>query len=384
MAHDDTYDDEFQLVNEFENLNTDELDKELEHNSDDGSDEENEKKQIINISQKSALKQEELKLQRNKQKLKEEWENIDKLKKELQLKLNEQNEIIEKSQQASNFLKQQSNEYNQLSTSMKKEIENLKTLRLSIEEEKKIFKSEFEKFANEKKNYEKDCNELKNIITKLNNGEKNKTGISLSKNEDVYQQLNSLLNSENNNNDQIEQEISRLRQLRKQQQDLTSQAKIEIQTLQSTHNAHLLAKLDITQAYCCKDCGTHIALESDIESRCYQVGHGGFTEKKRGYLFKNACNLVLGERKTENFTTGAYIIAWVSCVKCQQQIGWKYISTDIQSNTSKVGKYCLSRYLLVSPQNFKSKDISTSNNITFTTSLTTSNNDNDNDNDNDK
>jgi len=290
---------------------------------------------------------------------------------------------MEKNQQALNLLKQQTNEYNQLSANMKKEIENLKILRSSIEEEKKKkFKNELEKFENEKKDYDKNYNDLKNVITKLNNKNNDKTQAhSLKKNEDdVYQQLNHLLN-ENNDNDQIQQEITRIRQLRQQQQDLINQAKIEIETLQSTHNANLLTKLDITQAYCCKDCGTHIALENDVESRCYQVGQGTFSEKKRGYLFKNGYNLVLGATKTENFTTGAYTIAWVSCVKCQLQIGWKYISADNPNNTSKVGKYCLARYSLVSPQDSKEKDATptTSNNSNFTTTTTnTSGTNNDN------
>lgn len=106
-------------------------------------------------------------------------------------------------------------------------------------------------------------------------------------------------------------------------------------------------------AYSCKDCGTHIAIESDIESRCYQVGQGSFAEKKRGYLFKTAANLKLGATKTENFTTGSYKIAWVSCVKCQQSMGWKYLSADNPNNTAKVNKFCLARYSLQSPQERK-------------------------------
>jgi len=265
------------------------------------------------------------------------------------------------------MLKQQSNEYNQLSANVKKEVENLKTLRLSIEEEKKKLKTEFEKFENERKDYEKNCNELKNIVGKFNNNSNdNKTVIhSLKNEEDIFQQLNHLLNN-NNNFDQIQQEMTRIRQLRQQQEELIKQAKIELETLQSTHNAHLITKLDVTQAYCCKDCGTHIALESDVESRCYQVGQGAFSEKKRGFLFKNAYNLVLGTPKTETFTTGAYNIAWCSCVKCQQQIGWKYISADNSNNTSKVGKHCLARYSLVSPQDTKEKDGAIFSNITST------------------
>ena len=37
--------------------------------------------------------------------------------------------------------------------------------------------------------------------------------------------------------------------------------------------------------YCCAKCATPIARECDIESRCFQVGQGAFTERKRGYLF---------------------------------------------------------------------------------------------------
>jgi len=252
---------------------------------------------------------------------------------------------------------------------MKKEIENLKNLRLSIEEEKKKFKIDLEKFENEKKEYEKTYNEIKNIITKLND---NKIEVHSFKNEnDVYQQLNHLLNN-NNHNDQIQQEVARIRQLRQQQQDLINQAKIHIESLQSAHNANLLTKLDVTQVYCCKDCGTHIALEPDVESRCYQVGQGAFSEKKRGYLFKNAYNIILGATKVENFTTGAYTIAWVSCVKCQQQIGWKYISADNPNNTSKVGKFCLARYSLVSPQESKDKENVTLDSTALTTTLNTS------------
>jgi len=364
MASNDVYDDEFQLVNEFENLNHDEL-MDKDH-VDVGEEMKDEDENVETIEQTNALKQEELKFQENKKKLKEEYENINKLKKELQLKFNEQSEIIEKNQQALNMLKQQSNEYNQLSANVKKEFENLKTLRLSIEEDKKKLKSEFEKLENERKDYEKNCNELKTILAKFSNKTNdNKMEINSLKNkEDIFQQLSQLLNSSNNNCDQIQQEITRIRQLRQQQEDLIKQAKIEIETVQSTHNAHLITKLDTTQAYCCKDCGTHIALENDVESRCYQVGQGTFSEKKRGFLFKNAYNLVLGATKTETFTTGSYNIAWVSCVKCQQQIGWKYLSTDNPNNTSKVGKFCLARYSLVSPQDTKEKDNVLSSNAT--------------------
>jgi len=111
-----------------------------------------------------------------------------------------------------------------------------------------------------------------------------------------------------------------------------------------------LIKLDKTQCYSCKACGTHIGLESEILNRCYQVGQGPFTEEKRGYLFNNAVNLNFAVAKLESFTTGSYNISTTSCAKCGVSLGWKYISASDDKNASKLGKYCLARCSLTSPQ----------------------------------
>ncbi|ETO08474.1 fad NAD binding oxidoreductase [Reticulomyxa filosa] len=112
----------------------------------------------------------------------------------------------------------------------------------------------------------------------------------------------------------------------------------------------VLKELDKSQCYSCKSCGTHIGLESDIINRSYQVGQGPFTEAKRGFLFKNAVNLTLGIIKTETFTSGSYEISWTNCSKCGASLGWKYLTSSNETNLSKVGKFCLARYSLTSPQ----------------------------------
>lgn len=111
-----------------------------------------------------------------------------------------------------------------------------------------------------------------------------------------------------------------------------------------------LKELDKSQCYACKDCGTHIGLESDVANRTYQVGQGAFSEKTRGYLFNNAVNLTFGATKTETFTSGSYEISSVTCAKCGLSMGWKYLSSSNEANASKVGKFCLARYNLTSPQ----------------------------------
>jgi len=147
----------------------------------------------------------------------------------------------------------------------------------------------------------------------------------------------------------VEAELQKLKELRVRQEEMVTQCKVDIETINSRQR-DCLVSLDQSKAFSCKECGTDIALKCDIESKCYQVGQGTFTEKKRGYLFTNAVNMVLGKGKTENFTTGSYQIAWAKCAKCQAQMGWKYISAESTTNTSKEGKFCLARHGLTSPE----------------------------------
>lgn len=147
----------------------------------------------------------------------------------------------------------------------------------------------------------------------------------------------------------VEAELDKLKALRVRQEQMVAQCKANIDAIDSRQR-ECLVSLDQSKAFSCKECGTDIALKGDIESKCYQVGQGAFTEKKRGYLFSAAVNMVLGASKTENFTTGSYQIAWVKCAKCQAQMGWKYISAESASNTSKEGKFCLARHGLTSPE----------------------------------
>jgi len=382
MASEKTFDEDFHLVNEFENLTNDNqfnngkskqkiardptakndvnLDLYEDEDEDSGSDnhvndEDDETDDVVNISQMNSSNKETTRMKKKVDKLKSECkkqqtelEIISNLKQELRSNLNAQNEIVEKNQQIFNTLKQQTTKHNQVLTSLKKEIESLKTAHLSVEEEKKKLQNEFEKIEKEKKDFAKpNVNnlELKNMGGKLNK----KASEFYSKSEDLNQQLNRVFSDNNNDkNTQLQEDIARIRQLRLQQEELLRQAK--------TQSKPSLTKLDITQAYCCKDCGTQIGLDSEVESRTYQIGQATFGETKQGYLFKNAYNLVLGNTKIENFTSGSYTIAWVSCVKCTRQMGWKYVQTDNLSNSSKVGKYCLARGLLVFPTDPKEND----------------------------
>lgn len=104
--------------------------------------------------------------------------------------------------------------------------------------------------------------------------------------------------------------------------------------------------LDGNDFYCCKKCGTHVSLESDVESRAFQVGHGHFSESKRGYLFTTTINLRALVPCHENFTTGRYKISYVECMKCETQLGWKYLESENLVGKAKINKFCLRLSLL--------------------------------------
>lgn len=310
-----------------------------------GTDSENETGGIVAVSDLNSLKKEvnshlsELKLQ--KQQNMREYQSLAQLKSDLKGKLETLDKLIKQHSDSINSIKAQASHYNKVSDAMKKEMIELQDLRKLSENEQNEVKADRDKLNRQLDHFKKDVGQLDDILSKLS-----VVPDYVTRNKDLNEKLNSFYNETNG----MQKEVSKLEDLRDKQKDLIKQAKMNLEAMRSDHIAECLRELDKTQAYSCKECGTHIALEKDIESRCYQVGQGTFTEKKRGYLFKTGFNLELGATKTENFTTGSYEIAWVSCVKCRQSMGWKYLSADNLNNTSKVDKYCLSRYSLHSPQ----------------------------------
>lgn len=115
----------------------------------------------------------------------------------------------------------------------------------------------------------------------------------------------------------------------------------DVVTLTPTIKSDCPVFLEGKDIYSCKKCGTHISKEANIESKAFQVGQGPFTEAKRGYLFNTAVNLKALHPCNENFTTGRYEISYVVCLKCEQQLGWKYLKSEKMAGMVKIGKFCL-------------------------------------------
>jgi len=251
--------------------------------------------------------------------LQKEAKEVEELKRTLRSQCIESSKLIKK-------LSEQNKKNCDLECRLKSELKQLKDVKSALNEEKQQFidyKLELKALLDSMSSVPSNVQKSSELIGKLNR---------------FYSETSS-----------VEEELDRLKSLRLQQQEMINQCKINIETMNSKHRDCLMS-LDKSKSFACKECGTDIGLKEDIESKCYQVGQGQFTEKKRGYLFQSAVNTVLGATKTENFTTGSYQISWVSCAKCQTQMGWKYISADNTSNASKVGKFCLARYSLTSPE----------------------------------
>jgi len=244
---------------------------------------------------------------------------VQELKKQLKNQCNESSKLIQ-------TMNEQNRKNNELESRLKNELKQLKDVKSALTKEKQQFMD-----------YKVELKQLLDSMTKMPS--------HVQKSSELIEKLNKFYLDTSS----VEAELDKLKSLRAQQQEMINQCKINIETMNSKQRDCLMS-LDKSKSFACKECNTDIALKEDIESKCYQVGQGQFTEKKRGYLFKNAVNTTLGATKTENFTTGSYQISWVSCSKCATQMGWKYISADNASNSSKVGKYCLARYSLTSPE----------------------------------
>ncbi|ORY94108.1 hypothetical protein BCR43DRAFT_444094, partial [Syncephalastrum racemosum] len=67
----------------------------------------------------------------------------------------------------------------------------------------------------------------------------------------------------------------------------------------------------------------------------------------QAYLFQRVVNVDEDKEQIErNMTTGRHRIASIACVRCNQQLGWKYIKAYEKDQKYKEGKYILEKTLL--------------------------------------
>ncbi|KAG9053904.1 hypothetical protein FS842_006794 [Serendipita sp. 407] len=92
--------------------------------------------------------------------------------------------------------------------------------------------------------------------------------------------------------------------------------------------------------YGCKKCNAHFATIENMMSRAFQGQHG------RAYLFSGVVNVSEGEPNERPMTTGLHIVRDIFCIKCNDQVGWKYDRAYELSQRYKEGKFILEREMI--------------------------------------
>ncbi|KAJ2710869.1 protein yippee-like moh1 [Coemansia spiralis] len=92
--------------------------------------------------------------------------------------------------------------------------------------------------------------------------------------------------------------------------------------------------------YACRDCHTHIALRSKVESRQYTGQYG------RAILFVDVVNVRKGDEDKRSMTTGVHIVRDIYCMKCNKYVGWTYVKAFEPDQRFKEGKFILERELI--------------------------------------
>ncbi|KAJ2851117.1 hypothetical protein IWW36_001368 [Coemansia brasiliensis] len=98
--------------------------------------------------------------------------------------------------------------------------------------------------------------------------------------------------------------------------------------------------LDGKGVFACRDCHTHFALRSCIESRQYTGQYG------RAILFTDIVNVRAGEEDKRSMTTGVHIVRDIFCMRCNKYVGWTYVKAFEIDQKFKEGKFILERELI--------------------------------------
>ncbi|KAI4340938.1 hypothetical protein MLD38_025726 [Melastoma candidum] len=93
--------------------------------------------------------------------------------------------------------------------------------------------------------------------------------------------------------------------------------------------------------YCCYRCRNPVSLHDDIISKTFQGRNG------RVFLFSHAVSVNVGPREDRNLLTGLHTIADISCVDCNEVLGWKYERAYEASQKYKEGKFILEKAKIV-------------------------------------
>ncbi|CAN8230254.1 unnamed protein product [Cochlearia groenlandica] len=103
----------------------------------------------------------------------------------------------------------------------------------------------------------------------------------------------------------------------------------------------------ILPKYFCRNCENPLAFGEDIISKKF-VGRTG-----RAFLFSHAMNIVVGAKEDRNLLTGLHTVADISCVDCNEPLGWKYERAYETSQKYKEGKFIFEKSKIVKEEDWE-------------------------------
>ncbi|KAI3689032.1 hypothetical protein L2E82_46980 [Cichorium intybus] len=95
--------------------------------------------------------------------------------------------------------------------------------------------------------------------------------------------------------------------------------------------------LDGHPLFSCNRCRNPIALRHNLLSKAFKARSG------QAYMFSEAMNVVLGGKREQQLITGRYVVADVSCSKCGEVLGWKYLKSLDDSQRYKIGRFIIEK-----------------------------------------
>lgn len=61
------------------------------------------------------------------------------------------------------------------------------------------------------------------------------------------------------------------------------------------------------------------------------------------YMFREAMNIVVGQKHEKQLITGNFMIADIYCANCRQELGWKYIRAFSDRQKYKEGRFIIEK-----------------------------------------
>lgn len=103
----------------------------------------------------------------------------------------------------------------------------------------------------------------------------------------------------------------------------------------------------------CSTCATDLAFASQIISKAFTGRHGRAylvsppppsahaAEKDPQRQRRNLINIAVGKPVSRQLSTGAHVVADITCAICGTVVGWKYVDAKDEGQKYKVGKFIL-------------------------------------------